>query len=98
DQVELIGDDKTSSFHPSQNCYPKTAGDVFMSSMESVSTTLEWALLYMCCFPEVQKKLQAEIDQMIGTTRSPLLIDRPRMTYMDAVTSELLRFSTITPM
>ncbi|CAG7836158.1 unnamed protein product [Allacma fusca] len=98
DQVELIGDDKTSSFHPSQNCYPKTAGDVFMSSMESVSTTLEWTLLYMCCVPEVQKKLQAEIDQMIGTTRSPLLIDRPRMTYMDAVTSELLRFSTITPM
>ena len=69
-----------------------------MGSMETVSTTLDWFLLYMSKHPEVQKKVQAEIDEKIGTTRVPALSDKVNTPYVDAVIQELLRFSSITPL
>ena len=57
---------------------------------------MEWFLVYMVQNPLVQKKLQAEIDEMVGDSRLPSLLDRPLMPYADAVMHELLRLSSIT--
>ena len=37
--------------------------DLFLAGSETTSTTLDWALLYMIEYPEIQRKCQKEIEQ-----------------------------------
>jgi cytochrome P450 len=52
----------------------------------------------MALFPEVQTKAQAEIDQVVGSSRLPQFEDRPNLPYVDAVIKEVLRWHPVTPM
>jgi len=72
-------------------------GDLFQAGSETTSTTLAWAVLYLLREPETQKKLQAEIDSVIGKSRNPTLADRPDMPYTEAVIMEVLRYSSLVP-
>jgi cytochrome P450 len=47
-----------------------------MGGSDTTSNTLEFALLAMIRNPEVQAKVQEEIDSVIGQTRLPTLADR----------------------
>jgi len=38
--------------------------DLFLAGSETTSVTLEWAMLYMTEFPEIQKKCQDEIERV----------------------------------
>jgi cytochrome P450 len=53
---------------------------------------LEYFFLGMIAFPEIQRKAQAEIDQVIGAGRLPGFQDRRNLPYIDAVVKELLRW------
>jgi len=50
--------------------------DLFLAGAETTSSTLQWAMLYMIVFPEVQEKVQQEIDTVVGNSRCPSLDDR----------------------
>ncbi len=52
--------------------------DLFMAGSETTSNTMEFALLYMILHPEVQKKVQAEIDSVVGSNRFPSILDKPK--------------------
>ena len=52
--------------------------DLFMAGSETTSNTMEFALLYMILFPDVQKKVQEEIDSVVGTSRFPSILDKPK--------------------
>ena len=52
----------------------------------------------MTLFPEAQKKAQAEIDAVVGTDRLPVLEDRERLPYVDALVKEVLRFNPVAPL
>ena len=43
--------------------------DLFLAGSETTSTSLAWAVLYMAREPEVQRKVQAEIDDVVGSAR-----------------------------
>ena len=51
-------------------------GDLFAAGGETTSTTLRWAVLLLSYFPDVQRKLQTEIDVLVGKERRPTLEDR----------------------
>ena len=51
----------------------------------------------MALHPEVQKKAQAEIDAVVGTSRLPKFEDRPSLPYINAVVKELMRWHLVTP-
>ncbi|CAL8110137.1 unnamed protein product [Orchesella dallaii] len=70
--------------------------DLFVAGIETTSTSLTYTLLYLALFPEKQKKLQAEIDRVVGT-RLPTFEDRKRMPYTEATIQEVLRFSSLVP-
>ena len=52
----------------------------------------------MSCYPEVQRKAQAELDAVIGPDRLPTLADRERLPYLNAVMLEVLRWIPVAPM
>lgn len=51
-------------------------GDFFVAGGETTSTTLRWAVLLLSYHPDVQRKMQEEIDLIVGRERLPTLDDR----------------------
>jgi cytochrome P450 len=43
-----------------------------------MSTTLNFALVYLLNYPEVQTKMQQELDNIVGRDHLPTLDDRKR--------------------
>ncbi|XP_035295687.1 cytochrome P450 2J6 isoform X3 [Cricetulus griseus] len=89
--------DKTTTSFNEENLICSTL-DLFFAGTETTSTTLRWALLYMALYPEVQEKVQAEIDRVIGQKRQPSLADRESMPYTNAVVHEVQRMGNIIPL
>ncbi|XP_034978025.1 cytochrome P450 2J2 isoform X1 [Zootoca vivipara] len=93
---EMAKGDAAPSFHE-ENLLHSTL-DLFFAGTETTSTTLRWALLYMAIYPEIQARVQAEIDSVIGQSRQPAMDDRDSMPYTNAVVHEVQRISNIIPL
>ncbi|KAL1776758.1 cytochrome P450 2J3-like [Sigmodon hispidus] len=89
--------DKTATSFTEENLICSTL-DLFFAGTETTSTTLRWALLYMSVDSEVQEKVQAEIDRVIGHGRQPRTADREAMPYTNAVIHEVQRMGNIIPL
>ncbi len=51
----------------------------------------------MAKHPEVQRKAQAEIDRVVGSSRLPDFEDRPALPYLEAIYREVMRWSQSLP-
>jgi len=45
--------------------------DLFLAGSETTSNSLNWILLYVSIFPEVQRKVYEEVRRVIGTHGTP---------------------------
>uniref|UniRef100_A0A452DK26 Cytochrome P450 n=1 Tax=Capra hircus TaxID=9925 RepID=A0A452DK26_CAPHI len=72
--------------------------DLFSAGMVTTSTTLAWALLLMILHPDVQRRVQQEIDEVIGKVRRPEMGDQALMPFTVAVVHEVQRFADIIPL
>ena len=52
----------------------------------------------MCLYPDVQKRAQEEVDSIIGNDRLPTLADRPRLSFLDQLISEVMRWNPPAPL
>jgi cytochrome P450 len=52
--------------------------DLFSAGGETLSSSLAFSLLYMILYPDVQKAVQKELDEVVGRDRRPTLGDRAR--------------------
>ncbi|ESK83390.1 cytochrome p450 [Moniliophthora roreri MCA 2997] len=74
------------------------AAILYMAGYETTATTIEWLIVAMLAFPDVQRKAQAEIDTVVGQTRIPTLADMENLPYMRAVVKEVLRWRPALPL
>uniref|UniRef100_A0A8C6RMK8 Cytochrome P450 n=2 Tax=Nannospalax galili TaxID=1026970 RepID=A0A8C6RMK8_NANGA len=73
-------------------------GELFGAGIVTTSTTLTWALLLMILYPDIQCRVQQEIDEVIGQARRPEMADQERMPFTNAVIHEVQRFGAIVPL
>ncbi|KAI5889190.1 cytochrome P450 [Schizophyllum commune H4-8] len=74
------------------------AGAIYEAGSETTSSTLQTMVLLFAAFPEVQARLQQEIDTVVGEGRLPEAKDAEHLPYLNAVIQETHRFHTVTPL
>ncbi|XP_030228881.1 cytochrome P450 2J2 isoform X2 [Gadus morhua] len=72
--------------------------DLFVAGTETTTTTLHWGLLFMTYYPDIQKKVHAELDTVVGSSRQPSMSDRDSTPYTYAVIQETQRMGNILPL
>lgn len=73
-------------------------GDLFIAGTDTTTNTLLWSILYMCHHPDMQEKVQAEIDAVIGRDRPPSLTDKISMPFTEATIMEVQRMTVVVPL
>ncbi|KAM4039845.1 cytochrome P450 1A1 [Anomaloglossus baeobatrachus] len=71
--------------------------DLFGAGFDTITTALSWSLMYLVANPEIQEKIQKELDRVIGRDRRPKLSDRAHLPYTDAFILEMFRHSSFLP-
>lgn len=72
--------------------------EMFAAGTDTTATAIRWALLFLIHNPEVQDKMLQEITEVTGDVRLPLIADRDKMPYCEAVVNEVLRMGNIAPL
>ncbi len=87
----------TKQWHLSECNMIGTIVNLFAAGTETTATTLQWSILYMMAYPDIQKRVHAEIDATVGRNRLPRLADKPELNFTYAVVLEVQRMASITP-
>ncbi|KAK3552877.1 hypothetical protein QTP86_024783 [Hemibagrus guttatus] len=93
-KAEKAGD-KDTLFH--EHNLIITVSNLFSAGTDTTSTTLRWCLLLMAKYPQIQDRVQEEIDRVIGH-RQAVMEDRKNLPYTEAVIYETQRLANIVPM
>ena len=72
--------------------------DLFSAGVETLKTSMLWAILYMLHNEPVMKRVQAELDEKVGTHRLPKVQDLSQLVYTKATLYEIMRRSSVVPM
>ncbi|CAN0402740.1 steroid 17-alpha-hydroxylase/17,20 lyase-like [Lampetra fluviatilis] len=71
------------------------AGDIFGAGVETSTTVMKWILVFMVHHPEIQGRIHAELDEVIGRERPPCGSDRGKLPFMEATINEVLRIRPV---
>ncbi|KAJ7644020.1 cytochrome P450 [Roridomyces roridus] len=76
----------------------EVAAVTYSAGFDTTSAAVSSFFVAMARNPDVQRKAQAEIDNIIGISRLPIFEDRPSLPYVEAVYRELLRWRPPVPL
>ncbi|XP_071950289.1 cytochrome P450 2J4-like [Antedon mediterranea] len=72
--------------------------DLFVAGTETTACTIMWIIIYLVNFPEVQTKVQQEIDEVLGQEKKPTWNSRHSLPYLEATIFEVQRLSNAGPL
>ncbi|KDQ58243.1 hypothetical protein JAAARDRAFT_35056 [Jaapia argillacea MUCL 33604] len=72
-----------------------TAGIMYAAGSATTESVIASFILNMVLHPEVQKKVQAELDSVIGNSRLPTFADQDSLTYLKYCMQETLRWNPV---
>jgi len=75
-----------------------TIRDLIVAGFETSATTVLWALTLLADYPDVQRRLQEEIDSVVSRDRLPSLDDKQKLPYVEAAILEIMRYKTLVPL
>ncbi|KAF8992112.1 cytochrome P450 [Cyathus striatus] len=73
-------------------------GTLYAAGSETTSKQMLWFFVSMIVHPEVQKKAQKEIDQVVGRGRLPTFKDVENLSYIRAIVKEVMRWRGVAPL
>jgi cytochrome P450 len=74
---EMSGDQTEDNFYTDEQLIVVLM-DLFMTGSETLGGSLSYALLFMILHPEVQQKVQKEIDEIVGIDEEVQFHHRPK--------------------
>uniref|UniRef100_A0A8C7BFV4 Steroid 17-alpha-hydroxylase/17,20 lyase n=1 Tax=Neovison vison TaxID=452646 RepID=A0A8C7BFV4_NEOVI len=74
-----------------------TVGDIFGAGVETTTSVVKWTVAFLLHNPQLQKKIQEEIDQNVGFGRTPTMSDRNQLLLLEATIREVLRIRPVAP-
>ncbi|KAF8342432.1 cytochrome P450 [Amanita rubescens] len=75
-----------------------TMAQAYLASIETIQATQLVFFMAMALYPSVQKRVQDEIDRVVGTDRLPSYEDKPSLPIVEAVVRETLRWRPVVPL
>lgn len=72
--------------------------NLFNAAIDTGSNSISWGLLFMASWPEIQDKVQRELDDVVGRGRLPSFGDRTLLPYTVATICETQRYASIVPL
>uniref|UniRef100_A0A1I8HYQ3 Cytochrome P450 n=1 Tax=Macrostomum lignano TaxID=282301 RepID=A0A1I8HYQ3_9PLAT len=90
-QAEKAGDFETFKEHQ----IIRVTMEFFLAGTDTTARSMEWLLLYMAFYPEVQDRVQNELDSVVGQSRRPRMQDRTELHYTSAVIDETYRKASL---
>ncbi|KAE9398818.1 cytochrome P450 [Gymnopus androsaceus JB14] len=70
----------------------------YSGGADTTVSAISSIFLSMALFPDVQAKVQAELDKVVGTNRLPSFADRDHLPYLANVLKEILRWNPVAPL
>ena len=70
----------------------------FVAGTNATATSLLWAVFLMAKYPEIQRKVQAELDKVVGAGLYPKSADRAYLPFTEATLCEIQRFASVLPL
>ncbi|KAI3362985.1 hypothetical protein L3Q82_011657, partial [Scortum barcoo] len=75
-----------------------TVGDIFGASQDTLSTALQWIIIMLVKYPEMQVRLQQEVDKVVDRSRLPSIDDQVQLPYVMAFIYEVMRYTSFVPL
>ena len=88
--------DKGGDIKYQEKVIKEVSAQLYVAGSDTTVSALETLFLAFLCFPEVQKKAQAQLDQVLQG-RIPTFEDRPNLPYIEAILKETFRWNPVTP-
>lgn len=93
--VKTLFESSASQYNLPRNELSGLTGNLFGAGADTSSSTLITFVLACCAFPEAMRKAQAELDAVIGASRSPHWDDSPSLPYVNAFVKEVFRWRSV---
>lgn len=72
--------------------------DIFLATVDTISSTIEWAMAELLQHPDTMSKLQEELRRVLGSKAHVEHSDVDRLPYLRAVMRETLRLHPVVPL
>lgn len=72
--------------------------DMLVASMDTSSTATEWAISELIKHPRIMKKVQEELETVVGMDRMVEESDLEKLEYLDMVIKETMRLHPVAPL
>lgn len=89
--------DENSNVQVSDEKIVGIVNDLFGAGFDTISTALSWSVVYLVAYPEIQERLHREMMEKVGLERSPCLLDRTKLPFLEAFILEIFRHSSFLP-
>lgn len=70
----------------------------FSAGVDTTLSAIRWSIIAAICFPEILKKIQAELDDVVGRDRMPTFDDERSLPYLVAFIKEVTRWRPVVPL
>ncbi|KAK9009715.1 hypothetical protein V6N11_036243 [Hibiscus sabdariffa] len=94
----FIGSEETHEYRVERDTIKAIILDMLAASMDTSAATIDWTLAELIRHPRVMKKLQRELESVVGMKRMVQESDLEKLEYLNMVMKESFRLHPVAPL